>query len=228
MTGLIAKIRIVALGAAHDLLDKTIDLNSPSAIRQYVRDMETALDKLRGEAAIQAGQVRTMNRELGDLKHNIETETELVKKILANPTPNNDLARKKGAQIVEWQKEVPTREQELEDQKKASVAIDDAVAKLDAKHTQMVQRVRELERIDRQSKAKEQAASSLQAAGKLVSDGSGISIDSIEEKMRARNDVASEKFDRAMGSVAIEDDPTKEADVDDFLNSLKAPAEKAS
>lgn len=223
MTGLIAKIRIVALGAAHDLLDKTIDLNSPSALRQYVRDLESALDKLRNEAAIQAGQVRTQTRELGDIQHNIETETELVKKIMAGTYVNKEvLARTKGSQIVAWQKEVPTRQQELEDQKKASAAIDDAVHKLDAKHTQMVQRVRELERIDRQSKVKEQAAGSLEAAGKLVSGGSDISIDGIEQKMRARKDVADEKFDRAMGNVVVEEDPTASADVDDFLNSLKA------
>ncbi len=223
--GLLAKIRIVALGSAHDLLDKAIDLNSPSALRQYVRDLEDALDKLRNEAAVQAGQVRTMTRELGDLQHNIETETELVKRILAGTSPNKDtIARTKGTAIVGWQKEIPQRQQELEDQKKAATAIDEAVAKLDAKHTQMVQRVRELERIDRQTKAKESAASALSSSGGLVSGGVDISIDSVEQKMRARKDVADEKFDRAMGTVAVEEDPTQQADVDDFLNNLKNKA----
>jgi len=227
MTGILAKIRIVALGAAHDLLDKTIDLNSPSALRQYVRDLESALDKLRNEAAIQAGQVRTMTRELGDLRHNIEIETAIVKKIIDSANPATmTLARYKSASIVQWQKYVPQREQELEDQKKAAVSIDDAVAKLDAKHTQMVQRVRELERIDRTTKAKEHASTALSAAGNLANSGAGISIDSIEQKMKARQDVADEKFDRAMSSVATEEDPTAAADVDDFLNSLKT--EKAS
>lgn len=229
MSGLISKIRLVVVGTAHDLLDKAIDLNSPSAVRQYVRDMETALDQLRNESAIQAGQVRTMTRELGDLKHNIETETAIVAKIMAGIYPNKEtLARAKGTLIVGWQKEVPGREQDLEDQKKASMSIDEAVAKLDAKHTVMVQRVRELERIDRQSKAKEHAADSLKAAGALVSGGSDISIDNIEEKMRARKDVADEKFDRAMGSVSVEEDPTANSDVDNFLASLKQPESKAS
>ena len=38
--------------------------------------------------------------------------------------------------------------------------------------------------------------------------------------MRQRNDVASEKFDRAMGCMATEPDPADSEDVDALLNSL--------
>ncbi len=222
MTGIISKIRTLTLGSIHDLLDEAIDLNSPSALRQYVRDLEAALDKMRNEAAIQAGQIRTLTREIGDLQHNIETETVLVTKILAGNAPNKDtVARTKAATIVNWKKELTNKQDALEAQKKTSADIDSAVAKLDSKHTLMVQQVRELERIDRDSKAKEQAASSLEQAGKLVGNGSGISIDDIKGKMNARNDVASEKFERAMGAVQVEDEATASTEVDDLLQSLQ-------
>lgn len=223
MSGFLSKIRTLTLGTAHDLLDKAIDLNSPSMVRQYVRDLEDALDKMHNEAAIQAGQVRTLERELGDLKHNIETETELARKIVNGTAPNKDqIARAKAQQILEWKQSVPRKEEALEAQRKASQDIDTAVRNLESKHSQMVSRVRDLERMDRDSKVKEQAARSLESAGKLVSTGSSVSIDDIESKMAARNDVAQEKFSRAMNSVAVEEDPTQAAQVDDLLNSLKS------
>ena len=71
MSGFLQKLRIVTLGAAHDLLDREIDMNSPSALRQYVRDLEDAIGKMNSELAVQEGGVRTLNREYGDLGHKI-------------------------------------------------------------------------------------------------------------------------------------------------------------
>src|SRR2546430_4877220 len=51
----------------------------------------------------------------------------------------------------------------------------------------------------RDTKTKEAASSALNSASSLIDGGSDISVDDIETKMRARNDVASEKFDRAVG-----------------------------
>lgn len=217
---ILAKIRVLTLGAANDLLDKAIDINSPSALRQYVRDLEDALDRLRNEAAMQAGMLRTLTREIGDLQHRIESETSVVQKLMASPT-GQALARTKATTIVAWKKELESKQEALQTQQTTSAGIDSAVAKLDAKHTLMVQQVRDLERTDRDTKAKEQAAHSLEAAGKLVGSLNGVSIDDIKGKMNARNDVANEKFARAMGT--MEDDSSgDQAAVDDFLSSITA------
>jgi phage shock protein A len=218
------KLRGFILGTANDLLDRAIDMNSPSMLRQYTRDLEQGLDSLRNEAAIQAGQIRTLTREIGDLQNTIAVDSAMVTKILERGDVSlNIIARTKAAAIVENKKSLTAKQETLEAQKKTSAAIDDAVSKLDAKHTLMVQQVRELERIDRDSKAKEQAAASLEQAGKLVGNGSGISIDDIKGKMTARNDVASEKFDRAMGSIKTDDEAigADTSEVDDLLRSLQ-------
>jgi phage shock protein A len=219
-----SKLRVVVLGHAHDLLDKQIDLNSPSALRQYVRDLEDALDKLKNEAATQAGMVRTLTREQGDLTSRIATDKALATKYLES---NPALARAKASDAVLATKQLADIEQQLKDQVEVSNKLDAAVAQLDSKHTEMLNNVRTLERLDGVTKAKEQAASSLTSAGKLVSGGSDISIDDIQNKMKARNDVASEKFDRAMGSVSTTEDPEHAADIDALLASL-APKTQAA
>jgi len=217
MTTFIQKLRVVTLGTAHDLLDKAIDLNSPSALRQYVRDLEDALAKLTNEAAVQAGQIRTLTREQGDLSTRISTDKTLAAKYLQS---NPSLARVKASDAVMAQKELDSINQQLVAQKELSNKLDASVTALDAKHTEMLSNVRRLESMDRQSKAQDQAASALTSAGKTLAGGADVSIDNIEQKIEARNDVAAEKFSRAMGSFASPEDPEHTAAVDELLASL--------
>ena len=223
MSTFLQKLRVVTLGNVHDLLDKAIDMNSPSAIRQYTRDLEDALAKMRTEAAVQDGQVRTLTREKDDLTHQIETAKINVTALLKDST-KQDVARTKAAAILTMQRNLDATTQHLEEQKTASQQTDAALVNLEAKHADMVARVRELERLDRDTKIKESSAQALESAGALVSGGADISVDDIESKMRQRNDVASAKFDRAMGSVKVEEDPGTSAQVDDLLESLKTKA----
>lgn len=223
MAGFLQKLRTVTLGTAHDLLDKTIDLNSPSALRQYTRDLEDALSKLQNEAAAQAGAVRTLLREQGDLEHQIESAKINTTKFLA--AGNKDAARAKAADVVRLQSQLQHINENLATQKELSQKLDASVAQIDAKHSDMVSRVRELERLDRQTKAMEQGARTSELAGKLMSSGVDISTDDIESKMRARNDVAQEKFDRAMGHIDTPEDPETAAAVDDMLAQLTPTTE---
>ena len=228
MSGFLAKLKLVTFGAANDLVDKAIDMNSPSALREYVREIEADLDKLHNQAAIQAGLVRTLTREAGDLQHKIDSESIAVQKIIAKADPTiNVLARAKAQNILVLQKSLVDKQSALEEQKKASAAIDVAVTKLDSKHAQMVQQVRDLERIDRDTKIKESAAAITASAGRLLSDSGGLSVDDIKSKMSARHDVADEKFDRAMDTLQDGDSAEDSAAVDDLLAKLgQQPAGK--
>jgi phage shock protein A len=219
MTGFLQKVRLITLGNVHDLLDKTIDLNSPSALREEVRELEAALDYMRVEAATQCGQVRTLTREKADLESRIETTKATAKKLV--DAGHADLARTKAADILRMQVDLQRTTENLDTQTKTSAQIDIAVRNIDVKHTEMVSRIRTLERLDRDSKAKEATAKALSAAGRLVAGGADLSVDDIESKMRARNDVASAKLDRAMGDVQEAPDPEHEEKIDDLLNSLK-------
>ena len=228
MSSFMGKLRVVTLGAVHDLLDKAIDMNSPSALRQYVRDLEDALDKMRNEAAVQAGGVRTLKRETEEIQKTIAKNKNHISTLLAEG--KNDLARVTGQTVISLQKDVDRRTTDLENQEKSAQALDAAVEKLEEKHRQMVNQLRELERLDRDTKGKEQTAKALTAAESLLGNGADISVDDIAGKMRARNDVASEKFDRAMGSInestAVDDETA--ADVDALLASLKPETAKTA
>lgn len=218
MSGFLQKLRIVTLGAAHDLLDREIDMNSPSALRQYVRDLEDAIGKMNSELAVQEGGVRTLNREYGDLGHKIVGDKSDVKALVA--AGKNDVARGRAAIIVEEQKHFDQMGIDITNQQDVVDKLQTASQNLQAKHDLMVQRVRELERLDRDSKTKEMAATAVTEANDILGADGSESIDNLEEHMHERNDIASAKFDRAMASTP---QPTgaDSPEVDELLASLK-------
>jgi phage shock protein A len=224
------KLRLVVLGNINDLLDKTIDLNSPAALRQYVRDLEDATARMRDEATKQDGQLRILRREASDLQSVIETAKAITQKILAGNDANKTaIATAKASEIVGMQTRLAEKQDAIKTQEATSAKLDAAVASLDHKHSEILSRVRELERMDRDSKAKEAAATAVQAANKLVSGGADISVDDVQQRMRDRNDQASAKFDRAMndgvGGTFPQPDPTLKAAVDDLLKELSPKEE---
>lgn len=226
MSTFVAKLRAVTLGTVHDLLDKAIDMNSPSVLRQYVRDLEDAQDKLSTLAAEQAGGVRTYVREISELDAKIDVGKKTITKLLATGHP--DLAKIKGSEVLALQDQRKDKAAALDAQRTTSQRLDEAVSKLNGKHATMVVQLRQLESLDRDTKAKEQAGRTLQMAGRLVSGGADVSVDDISSKMRARNDVASEKFSRAMGDVTVPENPEENAAVDDLLKELAPQEQKAA
>ena len=219
-----AKARAFTLGNMHELLDKAIDINSPAVLKQYVRDLEAAIEQLKTQAAAQAGGVRTITREIGDLKQSIDMKTKAIKTRLgtAGVDTNDSLVRAWAQQVTNWQKELAQKETtELPEKQKVAASLDSAVAKLEAKHTEMVSNVRRLSSLAETSKAKNQAVSALEQAGKLSSGADSISIDNLQERIQAQADVADEKFDRQMNSEAFAESDEQKANVDDFLSKLK-------
>jgi phage shock protein A len=232
MSTFIQKLRVVTLGTVHDLLDKAVDTNSPSALRQHVRDLEAALDRMRNDAAIQAGQLRTMEREDGDLQSRVATEKAVIQKLLAaNDGVKEELARLKATHIVQLEGQLARLSAQIETQRANSQAIDQAVLKLESKHSEVLFRLRELERLDRDTKAREQAADSLRLAQAVLNTGNvDSSVDDIEGRMLARNDVAREKFDRAVTSMqnSVPAESSSSAAVDELLDSLRPKQLKAA
>ncbi len=230
MSTFIQKLRIVTLGTVHDLLDKAIDTNSPSALRQHVRDLESALDRMRNDAAVQAGQLRTMERELGDVQARAATEKAVIEKLLAaNSSVKEELARLKATSVIQLESQAERLGSQIETQRANSEAIDQAVLKLECKHQEVLYRLRELERLDRDTKAREQAAQSLRVAQTVMTHGADITaVDDIERKMLERNDVAHEKFDRAVTFLQNAPAEAPNSAVEELLNSLRPKELKAA
>lgn len=229
MASFISKLRTITLGSVHDLLDKTIDMNSPTMVRQYIRDLEDALDKMRNEDAIQAGAVRTTTREKGDLEARINKEKYTITTLLSGTAPNKtELARMRGTLVVQMQTQLSTLESRLQDQQKTSDDISQALMKLDQTHTMAVNKLRSLESLDRDTKLKKSSADSVETINKVMSMGADISVDDIESRMRQQNDVQSVRFERAMDSTKTEEDPDTAAAVDSLLADLQPKEVKSA
>lgn len=220
------KLRVITLGTVHDLLDKQIDMNQPTVVRQYIRDLEDALDKMRDEDARQAGAVRTTTREKGDLEAKIDKEKSNISNLLAGLAANKtEMARMKGTLVVQMQSQVASLQTRLQDQQKTSSDISSALLKLESTHTLAVNKLRSLEALDRDTKMKRSSADSVESINKVMNMGADISVDDIESRMKEQNDVQSVRFERAMDSTKTEEDPNTAAAVDDLLADLQ-PKEK--
>jgi len=221
MTSFFEKATIFAKGTAHDILDRAIDANNPTMLRQYVRELEAALKNQQSEIVVAGGNVRTTARELGDIQHRLDFETNAAKTALAANPPNTALARAHGSSAVTLQADLTAKTQEVESAKVVVTTLENALAKMDAKHTEMVSAVRRLESMDRQTKIKNQSAKAMESVASVSAMGSDISIDNIQAKMQRQADVADERFDRALQDPSFAENPDHAADVDSFLANLK-------
>jgi len=225
-----AKFRLLTLGSLNDLLDRQI-AKDPTALKQYVRDLETAIGEMQTQAATQAALVnRTLPREIADLNAKIELDKKTIVAVYAGTSPNKEMiAKAKAAEIVDLQAQVKEKEQSLATETVTSQQLDQAVAALDAKHTQSMMQRRSLENMTRDTHAKKKAGRLTESAAKVMGDNVGVSVDSIKAKIQQENDIQNERFARAMGSLPKpEEDPVKDAAINDLLASLRPPAIVAS
>lgn len=213
------RIRLVVKAEANNLLDRAIDLNSIPVLKQYIRDLEDAIGKTQHEAAVASASVTTLNRQKTGLDYAINHDKAVASTYLNKGDEAS--ARSVALRIHNQQEQSDSFAEQITAAKEQSKQLDSVVEKLNTKHSEIMSRLHILENKDRSAKALEGATASLKSAGALVSDNLNNSLDNISQKIEARNDVAQEEFNRAMGTLDTPPDPTKEAAVDDILNSLR-------
>lgn len=202
MAGILQKARIAALSAAHSLMDKVIDLNSVGAVRQYIRDLEGALEDLEDASAAAAGHVRTVQRDTAQIRSQIMELNQNIDFILTDDKPENDhLATPLEARLIGLEQRAGVKEEEIATAQKTSQALVEAVSTLQSRYQNMVQQIQRLEAMDKATKAKETAVKAVRQAGRIASAGSDVSIDAVADRMQRRADVADARFDRALGEM---------------------------
>lgn len=202
MAGLLEKVRIGFLAQAHLLLDKLIDLNSPQAVRQYIRDLESSIESIENDAAEAAGHVTTTDREIHKLMGQIESYDHAIDAIITSNDPSaNDKARELQVKLNGFKQQLEAKQAELSTARETADAIVHSLSALRSKHASMVQQLSTLESLDKAAKDKERAARALQQAAKISSLGSDISVDDLASRIQARADVADEKLKAALESV---------------------------
>ena len=203
MAGLFQKARVAALSSAHALLDKIIDLNSVGAVKQYVRDLENALEDLEDAAATEAGHVRTVQRDCLQLQSQMKELNQNIDFILADNNPANDyLAKPLEARLIAIEQRNTSKTEEMASAQKSSQALNEAVSNLQVKYQTMVEQLQRLEAMDAAAKAKEGAAQAIRNAGRITSGGTSVSVDDIADRIQRRSDVADAKFEQAMGTMS--------------------------
>jgi phage shock protein A len=203
MAGLFEKARIAALSAAHALLDKTVDLNSIGAVKQYARDLEKALEDMEDATAAAAGHVRSVQRESEQLSYQIKELNQNIDFVLSDSKPENDhLATPLEARLIGLEQRATARVEDIATGEKTAQALGEATSTLRTRYQSMVQQIQRLEAMDRSTKAKESAVKAMRQAGKVTSTGADVSIDAVADRIQRRADVADAKFEQAMGEMS--------------------------
>jgi phage shock protein A len=202
MASLFQKARIAALAAAHSLMDRVVDLNSIGAVKQYVRDLENALEDLEDASAAAAGHVRTVQRDADQVRSQIRELNQNIDFVLSDNKPENDyLATPMEARLIGLEQRATTQDEDIGTGQKTAQALNEAVSTLRTRYQNMVQQVQRLEAMDKATRAKESAVDAIRQAGQIASAGSDVSIDAVADRIQRRADVADARFDRALGEM---------------------------
>jgi len=219
--GIFARIQTLVKAHTNDLLDKAIDMNSIPVLKQYGRDLEDALNKVKHEAAMAAAHVTTLNSQAAALQTDIDSNTARGKAFMAKTPPDTANATVCAGRIHDGQAELADKLQEISQAKTDSAAMDDARLKLQTKYESTVSQLRRLESRDGMTRAKEQSVAALKNIGDQTSGSSAVSIDNLSEKINARGDEADEEFNRTIADSTPPPDPLRDEAVGNILDSFK-------
>lgn len=209
MASLFSKARIAVLSVAHSILDKTIDMNSPEALRQYCRDLETSCDQLGDSLAEARGGLVGVNREIGRLTAKQTQLNTQIDALLNDDDPNNDhQANSLEAELVGVEEMLNLKKDEVKSAEETVAALNQAYAAIRGKLTLMVQRLNKMASSSTAAQAKENAAEAVRQATKITGSGVEVSVDDVAARIQRRADVADEKLKSAMGifTTAAEED----------------------
>jgi len=201
MATIFSKLRTIVMSNVHDLLDKTIDLNSVGAVRQHVRDLENARNEISNEAAVSDASLNVQAANMNDLATKIDTTNSNIDLILGDDDATNDhLAAPLEVRLMGYEQERDSLKEEMEATRQTAQSLKEARSKVDTKLAEMRSALRRLESTVRTTKAKEKAADALTSAADL--GNSAASVDSVTARIQKDAAIADSKFNQAMGSLS--------------------------
>lgn len=202
MAGLLEKLRVGVLSTAHGVLDKVIDLNSIGAVKQYIRDVESELEKLRYSAAEAIAYTRSVERDLQQTQAQIAELDRNIDFVLSDSDQSNDhLAKPMEARLIGLESQEHVHREESASANQTASQLQEVVSSLAAKREEMVQQLRTLEALDRSARAKERVATTVDRVKSLTTTGADASIDSVADRIRRRADIADVRFEQAVDTL---------------------------
>lgn len=221
MSTFFAKLSLLSRAHANEIVDKAIDEDSIPVVTQTIRDLEVNLADMKHQAAVAAANVTTTTHQRDAMLATAEQDTARAKAFKA--AGNIDAATKLVNTIVDTKAEADALTPQIAAATTASEHLDAAVAQVQGRHDHLVSQLRTLQTQDRGAAAMAGATKSMAAAAGVVNDlDSSKSVDNLAARIQAKDDVATEEFNRTVAEFAPAEpaDPLKAAAATDLLNSL--------
>jgi hypothetical protein len=205
MASIIEKVTLFLKSNVHDLLDKAIDWNSMGAVRQHVRDLQEAKDKVRNEAAVAKSRLAGEEKQVEHFATCIskcQKEIDLV--LTDGDDSNDDLAVDIQKKLGKFTEQLEAKKTDALLAKQTADALGKASNALNSRFEEAVGNLRKLENLERTSKAKSDAAKAIKSANDIAAAASGgaAGFDSAESRLRDKAAVADAEFDDAMSQNA--------------------------
>lgn len=202
MNGIFEKLRTITLSNIHGLLDAAIDLNSVGAVKQNIRDLESAMQQFETATNEQNAQVRGLTREIRDLDATAKDLDATIDAILTDDNPLNDhVATEKQVELTGITANLNDKQEELSTAKTELSGMEQGLSLMRTRHAEMTNQLSRLESMDRQAKAKESSADALKKAQAAFSTSVDSSVDNLGARIQKRKDVADVGFEQALGSL---------------------------
>jgi phage shock protein A len=224
----IGKIRLIALGNVHALLNAVIDLNDPAIIEQHLRDLKSARDDLQNDTAAAHGNVVVLKQDIADLVTKIGRKSSDIDALLGDTTvDNHDAAVKVQGEILLLQDAQTAKQGELDTAVQVEESMNQALTALGHKVDELNSRLDTLKSMAASAAAKNSAANALTAAHQLAGSDVGSSVDSLEHRIRLNSATADERLKTALGQATGTEDSVLNARAKEAL-ALRIKAKEST
>ena len=122
---LLSRLRTVTLAYGNNLLDKAVDMNSIPVLKQYVRDLEDAIEKTNHESAVAHANVSVLQTQIDGTSKTINLDTQRAQAYLAKSDETN--ARLVATRIHENQILVDSLKEQISQATSNSQQLDSAL-----------------------------------------------------------------------------------------------------
>src|SRR5436305_428357 len=199
------KARVLSFAWLHQVADAAIDTHSIPVVEQHIRDLEQAISDLREAEAENAGGIAGLNRQISQLHQQEATLNTQSDALLQLNPPREDLAATVEQRLQDVENSLTPLNNQLEKTQAVQAQYTQAMSALEAKHTAMMRQLQTLRSMDMSASAEDRAAHALHAVNSAL--GGTSSIDDITARIQSRSDVAHERLQQEMGTIAPQSDP---------------------
>lgn len=212
MAGIFEKLRLIGLSNIHAALDRVIDLNSPAAVEQLIRDLKRDTQIVDDGVAASENRWRELTKAQRTKTTRVTQLNTVITQILTDDDPTNDAAAKpKMREKLALEADLQKLSGDLETEAQAKGTLEEALTLIRGRTSELEARLEQLRSTEKQAAAKEEAVSALRTAREALDKGPGSSVDSALQRAEKRGGVAGVQLERELGKLR---DTTGAASVD--------------